>query len=390
MKRIVQEEMEIDHHLSAVELVATLFPKEMGEWLLQQMIIGKRPKVLTASFVKDSTDKKAYLVPQKEVTTDVEDEIEKEFHQMMGQFMAKEFAKNVLNHVDDEDITVTPIVVDHAELRRQVLLQGGCPIQLAGLIEIDGKSFPTTIGVALPGPGDDGRSTPEYLYDRLGWQIESFENLFIEREVMPTPDYPQNYLPFLFSLYLWPGTGLYDVEEFYVMQPISIFNQDFLHRMDTTFEERNRLKDETILSIRRDKDRRRRESYERRRRLLEDPLMTEEELDSLYHTFDPQEESINFSLSYDSVRLWEIPIEELLEDLPTGCLGLALFGHKPLAFTTKEIVQQSIWSLRYRIKEEELDREEAMKATLALGAIASNWLNSETIFEMITRSNLFF
>lgn len=392
MRRVVKEERGMmEEQRSSVEFMASIFPKELGQWLLQQMIAKEIPKVLNANFVKDSTDQRAYLVPKEEAKKEASQNVEEEFHQLMGGLLAKEIAKSMLKEdVRDEDIQVSSIPVNHAEIRRQILLQGGCPIQLAGLIELHGKSFPTTIGVALPGPDDNGRNTPEYLYERLGWQIESFENLFIERKVMPKPDNLYDYLPFLFSLYLWPGTGLYDAEEFYIMQPLSMFNYDFIQMMDTTFEERNRFKDERILAIRKEKDRRRREGFERRKLLLEDPMMSLEDLDSLYHTFDPKEESVNFSLSYDSVRLWEIPVEELLEDLPTGCLGLALFGLKPNGLTLKEIAQQSFWSLRLRAKEEELNKEESLKALIALGAIASNWLSPERLTEMAIRSGLSF
>lgn len=378
----------VEDHKESIQLMASIFPHELAQWLLKKQTIEVIPKILMARFVQDANEKELYLVPGKEQEKDPAKKREEEILKEIGKMMEEDLLNYLKKNSKTKDIKVKAIPMDRNEIRRQVILKGGCPIQLASLIESSGESYPATIGVALPGPEEDGFNTPNYISDRLGWQIESYENLFIERGLMPESDNPHNYLPFFFSLYLWPGTGLYDEEEFFIMNPRLDLESELFLSPDPTIEEMNREKDKKILELRKMKDRRRRESWERRKRLFHDPMISLEELERLYKRFDPEKETVKISITYDAIRLWEIPVEELLQELPTGCLGLALFGHKPLGMTIKDMVLQAFLTLRYRILDQGLEGESALKATLSLCSIAGNWLDPVALMELTSRSGL--
>ena len=109
-------------------------------------------------------------------------------------------------------------------------------------------------------------------------------------------------------------------------------------------------------------------------------MISEEELKNLWCDVDIENDFFSLWGYYNIIRVWEQSVDDLLESLPTGGLGLALFGYSSSNESKIEIFRRCAWLLRGRLSgASALETERSIYALAQLGKL---WLTDEEIFNI--------
>lgn len=272
------------------------------------------------------------------------------------------------------------VSVDWEEMRQETLREGGCDVELLALVRGRDDEEPKPLIVAVPfaDPDESGEDMPWEITGKMAWQMLAWEKLVASQVHDDNHELKMPRFTFV-PLYLWPGTGLMDVEE-----ASSVVRHDELPGMlgflfggrSEQERARNRHYNLQRLAARKKADRRRRAAAKRRSLLMGDALIDDEELAKLFVDVDVDREFCSLLLNYRAVRLWEQPFERLVRELPPGCVGLALCGYAGTEPSRKAMLERCAWTLRRRL--------DARSPDLALAAgllrqVAARWLDPHEI-----------
>lgn len=112
---------------------------------------------------------------------------------------------------------------------------------------------------------------------------------------------------------------------------------------------------------------------------MNDAGISEAELKALLPKIDVENDFVTLRVTYEILRLWEVPAEELLPTLPRECAGLALFGHLPSGSSPQEWVYRCGWALRAGLRGA-CDQQRYQRASEALVALAEcRWPRSDVL-----------
>src|SRR5262249_1145467 len=89
---------------------------------------------------------------------------------------------------------------------------------------------------------------------------------------------------------------------------------------------------------------------------------------------------------YRIIRLWEQPFDELLASLPSGCLGLALFGWRPAEVPTATALERCAFTLRRALQGK--PRPEAQRAALGLATVGATFVGPAEVTRLLSTMNL--
>lgn len=101
---------------------------------------------------------------------------------------------------------------------------------------------------------------------------------------------------------------------------------------------------------------------------------------------DVEKDDYTMRISYAIVRLWEEPIDALLEELPPACAGLSLFGHRPAGVTAEDVLGRCAWVLRRGLRG--ADALQAQRAAAALAALAAVHIDPDEVQRTLSRMKL--
>ena len=364
-------------HQRAVAAVQELFriaPVEAAGWVFSKRRATRKYPALhvhEAQFIEQAPRGPKYVVPKPQA--DQPETKEDALKRLLGDALARD-AK-----ASGGEWSVVPLQLDLGEVQRQALAEGGCEVELlARATRGNGKPLPMLLGVALPRDDDDGSEMHWHVLQKTSWHMVAFEKLVSSQTPSAKPSFD------CMPLYLWPGTGLQDPQE-----NCSVFTHAtpqvpgrvgaLLKQAQQQAQERahhRRLNKERLVYTRR-LDRERRAAAARRKELMGDAGISDEELAALVPAVDVECDFISMWLPYDSVRLWEMPVEALLEELPPECVGLSLFGYRPAEVEPRDVLQRCGFVLRQRLHGAEPGRLD--RAAAALAAMAEAHLEPDEV-----------
>lgn len=366
--------------VAAIEALFRLFPLEAGRWLSDRLHEpSKAIKILEASFLEQPPRGPSYVVPapgpeaEAPVTTEglvkqvIADAIERDAAESGGELQVVSF--------------------DFNEAVRQTMARGGCEVELVmRATDGDGEPFPTLLGVTLAGEQDDGAEMHWHVLQKSAWHMNACHRLFGD----PMSKYGFETVP----VYLWPGTGLKDVQEDCAVTKGGPNLPGFLGALlrarseaEQEKERRRRRKgNRERLKYHRALDRRRREAADRRRALMGDAGITDEELAALVPAIDLELDYYQMRIWYPIVRLWEEPVDALLEELPPECVGLSFFGHRPPGVSAEDLLGRCAWVLRRASRG--AGEAWTRRAAAALAALAAVHIEPDEVKRVLARRRL--
>ncbi|MBN1605019.1 MAG: hypothetical protein JW940_00215 [Polyangiaceae bacterium] len=335
------------------------WPAAMGSWLVStDSPLGQSISVIGAEAWPHVVGPRMYAVPDPEP--------ERTSQQRAGSPEAELVAE--LLSLGSTASSVERVHVDFAELARQTMLEGGAPIQL--FLELEARTGAPAqglLGILLPEPGSDGRNTTAAVLQNCSWQLTVLMAKATQAGASHIP------LALVRPVYLWHGDGLKDPEE-----TCSVIRADtgntFLdallcaghgssdHRKSNT----ERLRDLTR------KHEARVAAARRREQTMGDPMISEAELSALMPDIDLDRDFVSMRQGYDSLRLWEHPLDDLLQTLPVGCTALALFGHWG-ELSSEQALCRCAWRVRGA---GDLDINRRDRALALLQAAAAVWMSA--------------
>jgi hypothetical protein len=184
-------------------------------------------------------------------------------------------------------------------------------------------------------------------------------------------------------VYLWPGTGLKDPQENCSVMKGAPELPGVLGALLSTQKKteadrkRNRASNRQRQRFHQGLDRERRAAAARREALLGDAGITPGELAALVPEINLDLDHVSFQLQYRITRLWESPVDALIEALPPECVGLALFGHRGDGVSLEDALHRCGWSLRRALRDAPPAR--AARAVDALAVAARAHLDDAAI-----------
>ena len=129
-----------------------------------------------------------------------------------------------------------------------------------------------------------------------------------------------------------------------------------------------------------------RKAAQKRQAATGDAGITEEDLAALVPAIDLDLDSYQMRVWYPIVRLWEHPVDELIEELPAECVGLCLFGHRPAGVSAEDVLGRCTWVLRRGLRG--ADEPRAQRAAAALSALAAVHIEPAAVESMLARRKL--
>jgi hypothetical protein len=360
----------------AVQEMFRLWPLESARWLMHAGKVEKSSlKLLEARWIEQARRGPAYVVPPPRDEPDAPITTESLISRLFEDSLVKEAAES------NGKLQVKAVHIDFDEAARQTLAKGGANIELLTLIQ-SGKHKPQEMlfGVILADEHEKGSEMPWLVLDTTTWHFVIFRQI---RKDGQGPCFAT--LP----LYLWPGTGLRDPQE-----SCSVITKKMelpgllgsITKLGTKEDSTTRKTNVERLKRQKRLDQCRREAADRRKSLMGETGITENELASLVPEIDVDNDFISLIQNYDIVRIWEIPFDTLLESLPLGCLGLALFGFRPSSLSAEHALERCAFTLR-----RELQRHpgaDARRAALSLAALGSVFVEVSAVTRLLRAMKL--
>ena len=367
-------------HARAVESIQALFrlvPREAAEWLYQASGGKEKVRILEATYVEQPRRAPAYVVPAPRPPPPPKTPDE-HLSQTLTDLLGRDLEREA--EASGGEIRVERISIDWEEERRQTLLKGGCDVELRVRYEAKaGEAGVMLLGFMFPEAGDDGTEMPWNVLGKSIWHMQMWPTLVAK-------DHPELKYKMCFAevpVYLWPGTGLKDPQE-----NCSVMKGDpelpgvlgTLLRMQEKTEadrERTRKSNRRRQRYHQRLDRERRAAARKRKAVMGDAGITPAELAALVPEIDLDLDRISLQLMYRITRLWESPVDALIEALPPECVGLALFGHRGAGVSLEDALHRCGWSLRRALRD--CPPERAARAVDALAAAARAHLDDAAI-----------
>ena len=354
-----------------------LVPREAAEWLYQASGGKEKVRILEATYVEQPRRAPAYVVPAPRpppAPKTPDEHLSQALTDLLGRDLEREA------EASGGDIRVERISIDWEEQRRQTLLKGGCDVELRVRYEAKaGEAGVMLLGFMFPPPGDDGTEMPWNVLGKSLWHMQMWPALVAK-------DHPELKYKMCFAevpVYLWPGTGLKDPQE-----NCSVMKGDpelpgvlgTLLRMQKKTDadrKRNRKSNLGRQRFHRRLDRERRAAAAKREAVMGDAGITPAELAALVPEIDLDLDRVSLQLLYRIARLWESPVDALIEALPPECVGLALFGHRGAGVSLEDALLRCGWSLRRALRDAPPAR--AARAVDALAAVARAHLDDAAV-----------
>ncbi len=379
----------VEECIAAVQLMFRMYPLEMAKWSLQnQHDENSGYKLLEAHYIEQDSALKMYPVPEKK----------KKKKDIISEAISEGIIKTIKSEAtDNEDITISTIHLDHDELARQTILKGGCEVELLIKDSFNENRINKGImAVMIMPPQHDGSELNNEVICNLSWQCIAYEELVIKNLTEEEQEKGYMFMPYIIfkPLFLFFGTGLKDGGIFESFEP-KISKDDgilgFLCGDDESEEEQAKRRNDNLKwkKLSEDRDRERREAARKREEMIGDSMINENELDEMVPQIDVKKGNRNLGIGWVSWRIWEKPVDDLLNELPLGGLGLALFAYNQHDETPLQLFRRCAWKLRGRISEAGLNPEEVNRVLIPLLATAKICLNEDDIFDVLNEVKLF-
>ena len=367
--------------VAAVQQMFRLCPLDAARWIWKRH--GSTPyEVVEALWIEQAPRGPAYVVPPPRVEEDRPPTPEAVLARVLKSAIEGEAAAS------KGKIKVKAIDFDFDEAMRQTLAEGGCEVELyVKLRRGTAKPVDMIFGVMLPDEREDGTETPWAMLGKTSWHLLAGDRILgTKGKRMP--------LFLTVPLYLWPGTGLVDPQE-----SCSVFTGELsapgilgdllkLQGEEERARERARSRKLNLERLERQQalDRARRDAAARRLALTGDAGVTERELAALVPAIDVDNDRITMIHSYDIVRLWEEPLDDLLASLPPACLGLALFGWRPPGMSAVNALERGAFALRRALRGK--PALEAQRAALSLASLGAAFLDPDEVTRLLRSMKL--
>ncbi len=398
--------------IKAIQYLFELNPLEMTQWFMKDKL-EDNGAIVEAYYINQHTAKAFYAVPKKKKTE-------------------KDLLKEIFNKgIDDikkdsgvkKGLPLKMVHFDFEESTRQTILEGGTEVEILYTEQKNDGSYQYGIlAVPLPVPPNDGSLMYDYILMKFSWQFIAYDELILkprnrglyskkksapekgqagpetktadENNVRKKEILEPNF--YFMPIYLWYGTGLKDREDYCTYNSISSTGVGFFDELIN-----NSLNDELALERRRNtnlerqkrllqKDIKRRREALKRKEVLGDMLLSPAELDDMTMEVDVDNDDISWRVMWDSRRIWEEAVDEVLEELPVGGFGLAMFAYvQDSENACLELFRRCAWKLRGRISEENLSREAQQRALLPLVKVAKIWLKEDEINDVLRQVKLY-
>jgi len=351
-------------YIQAIQMIFRVHPVAASTWILSQGLEVFKDTVEAAIFIEGEARRVLRAVPDPPQDSATEDESECE----------DAVKEAILQTLFPGDISIKRISMP--DIAAQLLSEGGLPIQLMLRYRTPtGKSNAMILALHLPEKADDGSETPQVYVNKMGWEMQAFEEI-LDQGFMGDESRPLFFYWIFCPLYLWPGTGLKDPGD-------KIMTSPDMSTLSGIFAENDKQRQERLARNRKIQQGRlvrmedRLAAARAREALMGSAGITADEIQEIYTPVDFEKAHINFAFSYPCLRLWETPVETLLETLPAGAMGLALFGYRPAGFSDLDVLRQCIW--RFRQLVQDLDNLSYMKAMMTFFYCANVFIPREEI-----------
>jgi hypothetical protein len=363
--------------VEAIQGLFRLVPREAAEWLYQSARGKEKVRILEATYVEQPRRGPAYVVPASRPPPPPQTPDE-HLSQTLTDLLGRDLEREA--EASGGAIRFERISIDWEEERRQTLLKGGCDVELRVRYEAKaGEAGVMLLGFMFPAAGDDGAEMPWSVLEKSIWHMQMWRTLVAK-------DHPELAYKMCFAevpVYLWPGTGLKDPQE-----NCSVMKGDpelpgvlgallSMQKKTEADRKRTRASNRRRQRFHQRLDRERRAAAARREALLGDAGITPAELAALVPEIDLDLDRISLQLQYRIARLWDSPVDALIEVLPPECVGLALFGHRGDGVSLEDALHRCGWSLRRALRDAPPAR--AARAVDALAVAARAHLDDAAI-----------
>jgi hypothetical protein len=348
--------------LTALHLLLRAFPIETLGWLLGRVEMIPPEDLLEVILLEAPRVGPTHAVPPVR-------EGSVSLSATFAQALAADLSRGSPTHL------VRELSLDREELTRRVWLAGGGDLQLALVYKKDGHPAFSVACLFVVGPGEDGAETPQKVANKLAWQMLAHQRLVAASGEPPAaPNF------FFLPLYLWPATGLKDPQELADILPRSIRNVGPLSSFDIALQHHHtRQTNEARVAYHEKRHGERQQAARMRLARLNDAGISDVELAALLPRIDVEHDFVTLRMTYEILRLWEIPAEELLRTLPRECVGLALFGHLPAGDSPQPWVYRCGWALRAGLRGNRVHPRYQTACEVLVALAECRWPRSEVL-----------